>query len=197
MSDPNRERLLELLVKFSYVEGEVTLASGRKSNFYVDCRQTVLRAEGHQYTGRVFLDIIRSQFPTARAVGGVVLGACPIASAVSMQSALDGAPLPAFYLRKEPKGHGMGKLLEGPVAAGTPVVVVEDVVTTGGSTLKAIESARAEGLHVLGVVALVDREENEAAATLSAQLPFFAVFTRTDIMAAGAAASADAARRNS
>lgn len=187
MSDPNRDKLLELLVRFSYVEGEVTLASGKKSNFYVDCRQTVLRAEGHLHTGRVFLDIIRREFPSARAVGGVVLGACPIASAVSMQSAIDGAPLPAFYLRKEPKGHGLGRLLEGPVAPGTPVVVVEDVVTTGGSTLKAIESAQAEGLEVLGVVALVDREENDAAATLSARLPFFAVFTRTDVMAAGAA----------
>ncbi|MBU1242099.1 orotate phosphoribosyltransferase [Myxococcota bacterium] len=191
MSDPNREKLLELLVKYSYVEGEVTLASGKKSNFYVDCRQTVLRAEGHLFTGRVFLDIIRREFPSARAVGGVVLGACPIASAVSLQSAAEGTPLPAFYLRKEPKGHGMGRLLEGPVTQGTPVVVVEDVVTTGGSTLKAIESARSEGLEVVGVVALVDREENEASATLSAQLPFVAVFTRTDIMAAGAA------RRNS
>ena len=186
MSHPNRDKLLELLVKHSYVEGEVTLASGKKSDFYVDCRQTVLRAEGHLHTGRVFLDVIRREFPTAGAVGGVILGACPIASAVSMQSALEGAPLPAFYLRKEPKGHGLGRLLEGPVAAGTPVVVVEDAVTTGGPTLKAIESGRAEGLEVLVVVALVDRQENEAAATLAAQLPFFAIFTRADIMAAGA-----------
>ena len=184
MSESNREKLLELLVRHSYVEGEVTLASGRKSDFYVDCRRTVLLPDGHLYTGRVFLEIIREHFPDALAVGGVVLGAAPIASAVSLTSVLDGGtPLPAFYLRKEPKGHGLGRLLEGPVAPQTPVVVVEDVVTTGGSTLKAIESARAEGLDVRGVVALVDREENDAHAILSAQVPFVAVFTRTDILA--------------
>ncbi len=184
MSNNDRKQLLDLLIRHSYVKGEVTLASGKKSNFYVDCRQTVLRAEGHVAVGRVFHDMITEHFPSAQAVGGVVLGACPIASSVSMQSALAGRPIAAFYLRKEPKGHGMGKLLEGPVAPGTKVVVVEDVVTTGGSTLKAVEGARAEGLEVLGVVALVDREENEAAATLSAQLPFLAVFRKSDILSA-------------
>jgi len=180
-----RDLLLQLLLKHSYVEGEVTLASGKKSDFYIDCRQTVLRSDGHAAVGRVFLEVIRERFPEAEAVGGVVLGACPIASAVSLTSSLDGGkPLNAFYLRKEPKAHGMGKLLEGPVAPGTPVVVVEDVVTTGGSTFKAIDAAQAEGLRVLGVIALVDREENDAAAALRARLPFVSIFTRTDVRAA-------------
>lgn len=180
--ETNKEQLLQLLLQYSYIEGEVTLASGKKSDFYIDCRQTVLRPDGHLAVGRVFLEVIRHHFPEAEAVGGVVLGACPIASAVSLTSALDGGkPLTAFYLRKEPKAHGMGKLLEGPVVPNTPVVVVEDVVTTGGSTFKAIESAKSEGLQVLGVIALVDREENNAAAMLREQLPFVSIFTRTDI----------------
>ena len=106
-----RERLLNLLIEHSYVPGEVTLASGKKSNFYVDCRKTALLAEGHHLIGALFFERVRARHPDATAIGGVVLGACPLASAVSHHSFGTGNPLPAFYLRKESKGHGMGKLL--------------------------------------------------------------------------------------
>jgi len=178
-----KQRLLELLCTHSYVRGQVKLASGRMSDFYVDCRRTALLPEGHHLIGTLMHQLICERFPDAGAVGGVVLGACPLASATSQASFGTSTPLPAFYLRKEAKGHGMGRVLEGPVERGTKVVVLEDVVTTGGSTLQALRSAREEGLEVLGVIALVDREENSGAEQISAQVPFTALFTKTGIRA--------------
>jgi orotate phosphoribosyltransferase len=177
-----KQRLLQLLVKHSYIKGEVILASGKKSNFYIDCRKTALLAEGHHLIGTIFLKLIEKEFPQIEAVGGVVLGACPIASAISHYSFIKGNPIPAFYLRKGSKGHGMGKLLEGPVEKGAKVVIVEDVVTTGGSTLRALESARNEGLDVIGVVALMDRQENQGAEKIEKEVPFHAIFTKTDVI---------------
>jgi orotate phosphoribosyltransferase len=171
-------RLLELLHRFSFEEKEVTLASGQKSNFYVDCRKTILQAQGHYLVGNIFAQLINSEFPDAKAVGGVVLGAAPIASATSLISYSNPeiSSLDAFYLRKEAKGHGNKKLMEGNIAADTPVVIVEDVVTTGGSTIKALKTALNENLKVLGVIALVDREENAGAAKISQQTRFLSLF---------------------
>jgi orotate phosphoribosyltransferase len=177
-----RERLLALLIRLAYEKRKVVLASGRESDFYIDTKQASLTAEGHFLVGRLALAEIRAAFPEAQAVGGMTMGADPIASAVSLTSYLQNAPLPAFYVRKEPKGHGTNQWVEGKkgLPAGARVAIVEDVVTTGGSTLKAVERCRSEGLQVLGVVALVDREEGGRAAVEAAGVQLRALFRRSD-----------------
>ena len=177
-----RGRLLELLTQLAYEKRKVVLASGRESDFYIDTKQASLTAEGHYLVGRLVLDEIRSHFSGAQAVGGMTMGADPIASAVSLTSWVQASPMPAFYVRKEPKGHGTGQWIEGKKGLPSPaqVVVVEDVVTTGGTTLKAIERCRSEGLHVLGVVALVDREEGGREAVEAAGVPMRSLFKRSD-----------------
>src|SRR5947209_18247986 len=154
MSD--RQRLLELLTRLAYEKRKVVLSSGRESDFYIDTKQASLTAEGHFLVGRLVLEEIVEHFGAARAVGGMTMGADPIASAVALTSFLQRPPgIPAFYVRKEPKGHGTAQWLEGKksIPAGAQVAVVEDVVTTGASTIKAVERVRGEGFEVLGVVA--------------------------------------------
>ena len=177
-----RNRLLELLTQLAYEKRKVVLSSGRESDFYIDTKQASLTAEGHYLVGRMVLAEIRAHFPRAQAVGGMTMGADPIASAVSLTSWLQASPLPAFYVRKEPKGHGTNQWVEGKKGLPSPaqVVVVEDVVTTGASTLKAIERCRSEGLHVLGVVALVDREEGGLEAVEKAGVELRSLFRRSD-----------------
>jgi orotate phosphoribosyltransferase len=177
-----RNRLLELLTELAYEKRKVTLSSGKESDFYIDTKQASLTAEGHYLVGRLVLAEIRAHFAGAQAVGGMTMGADPIASAVSLTSWLQASPLPAFYVRKDPKGHGTNQWLEGKKGLPVPaqVVVVEDVVTTGGSTLKAIERCRVEGLHVLGVVALVDREEGGREAVEKAGVELRSLFRRSD-----------------
>ena len=177
-----RNRLLELLTELAYEKRKVTLSSGKESDFYIDTKQASLTAEGHYLVGRLVLAEIRAHFAGAQAVGGMTMGADPIASAVSLTSWLQASPLPAFYVRKEPKGHGTNQWLEGKKGLPVPaqVVVVEDVVTTGASTLKAIERCRVEGLHVLGVVALVDREEGGREAVEKAGVDLRSLFRRSD-----------------
>jgi len=177
-----RNRLLELLTELAYEKRKVTLSSGKESDFYIDTKQASLTAEGHYLVGRLVLAEIRAHFAGAQAVGGMTMGADPIASAVSLTSWLQASPLPAFYVRKEPKGHGTNQWLEGKKGLPVPaqVVVVEDVVTTGASTLKAIERCRVEGLHVLGVVALVDREEGGREAVEEAGVELRSLFRRSD-----------------
>jgi orotate phosphoribosyltransferase len=179
-----RSRLLELLRALSFQEREVTLSSGLKSNFYIDCKQVTLDAEGHFLIGQLFRAVIEAIAPQARGVGGLTLGADPLASAVATMSFLAGRPLHAFIVRKEPKGHGTGQWLEQPgrLDPGAPVVIVEDVVTTGASTLRAIERARGAGFDVVHVVALVDRLEGGRAA-VEAHAPLTTLFTRKDFLA--------------
>lgn len=178
-----RDRLLALLRRDAFAERQVTLASGRTSNFYIDCKQVSLTAEGHFLIGQLMRATIDEVAPSARAVGGLTLGADPLVSAVSLMSFLAARPLHGFLVRKEPKGHGTGQWLEGASAlpAGTPVVVLEDVVTTGGSTLKAIERSRLAGLEVVHVVALVDRLEGGREA-IEAEAPLSALFSRKDFL---------------
>ena len=177
-----RQRLLQLLSELAYEKRTVTLSSGKESDFYIDTKQATLTAEGHYLVGRLVLAEIRSHFPGAQAVGGMTMGADPIASAVSLTSWLQASPLPAFYVRKEPKAHGTEQWIEGKKGLPSPaqVAVVEDVVTTGASTLKAIERCRREGLHVLGVVALVDRQEGGKEAVEAAGVALRALFLRSD-----------------
>ena len=179
-----RERLLELLRALSFQEREVTLASGLRSNFYIDCRRVSLDAEGHFLIGQLFRAVIEAVAPQARAVGGMTLGADPLVSATSVMSFLAGRPLDGFLVRKEAKGHGTGQYLEtgGRIAPGTAAVIVEDTVTTGGSLLKAVERARVAGLHVVHALAIVDRLEGGREA-IEATLPLTALFTRKDFLA--------------
>jgi len=177
-----RQRLLELLIRLAYEKRKVVLSSGRESDFYIDTKQASLSAEGHYLIGRLVLAEIRASFPEAQAAGGITMGADPIASAVSLTSFLQPPAMPAFYVRKEPKAHGTTQWIEGKkgLPARACVAVVEDVVTTGASTLKAVERCRAEGLSVLGVVALVDREEGGRQAVEAAGVPLRALFRRSD-----------------
>ncbi|HTN50873.1 MAG TPA: orotate phosphoribosyltransferase [Anaeromyxobacter sp.] len=182
--EADRARLLELLRALSFERRKVVLASGRESDFYVDCKRTALTAEGHALVGRLLFDRVRRIEPLPRGVGGLTLGADPIASAVALTSFLEGRPVDAFIVRKEPKGHGTGQWIEGrkTIPDGSRVVVIEDVVTTGGSALKAIERCRAEGLEPIACLALVDRLEGGREAIEAAGVPLQALFTRTDFL---------------
>jgi orotate phosphoribosyltransferase len=179
--EANRQRLLALLARLSYEEREVTLASGQKSNFYIDCKQSVLTAEGHFLVGSLFCRVLAERAPEVEAIGGVTMGADPLASAVSTMSFIAGAPLPAFYVRKESKGHGTAAWIEGTksLRPGMPVAILEDVVTTGGSALKAIARVREHGLKVAIILGLVDREEGGREA-LEKEAPLVTLFRRSD-----------------
>ena len=180
----DRQRLLELLTERSFERRKVVLSSGQESDFYIDCKRTALLAEGHYLVGRLLLQAVRQKAPEAVAVGGLTLGADPLASAVSLTSFLEGTPLHAFLVRKEPKGHGTGQWIEGlkALGPGARVAILEDVVTTGASTLKAIERARAEGLTVLGAFALVDRLEGGREAVEATGQRLFSLYTRKDFI---------------
>ncbi len=164
MTDTPLSTLIALLATRSAKRGDFVLASGRRSSLYVDCRLTTMSPDGQMLIGRAGLAALRDSGWPVDSIGGLTLGADPIAYAIAHASALaaergDGAMVRAFTVRKEAKQHGTGKLIEGPFVAGDRVVVVEDVITTGGSALKAVEAVRAAGGTVLGVLALVDREE--------------------------------------
>ncbi len=161
-----REEILELVYKKAYQRRWVRLASGRVSDFYVDCRQVTLLAEGVYKLARYILDFIRREKLSVKAVGGPVMGAVPLAAAVSLLSYRDFLRDPSFcfldtfFIRSEPKGHGTGKQVEGPVLGeGTPVLVLDDVLTTGGSVLKAIGILQETGCLVKKVLVIVDRQE--------------------------------------
>lgn len=182
MSSP-RERLVELLRERSFERKKVILASGRESDFFIDCKQTVLTAEGHALVGELMFGALDA-FPGCEAVAGVELGGCPLASAVSLVSFQHGRPLPALYVRKEVKDHGSKRLVEGDraIVPGMGVVILEDVITTGGSTLKASEKLRSLGIRVVGVVALVDRLEGGAEAIRDAGIPLVSICNRKDFL---------------
>lgn len=181
--DRQRARLLELLKRLAYEQREVVLASGQKSNFYIDCKQAVLGAEGHFLVGWLLGRVIQDQAPEVEAIGGLTMGADPLASATATMSYLAGRPLQAFYVRKEAKGHGTGQWLEGAksLRSGMSVAILEDVVTTGGSALKAIARAREFGLQVALIIGLVDREEG-GRETLEREAPLVTLFRRRDFV---------------
>jgi orotate phosphoribosyltransferase len=186
VASPSRVRLLELLRTLAFARRRVVLASGRESDFFIDCKQAVLTAEGHALVGEVLLDALPSLGPCV-AVAGVELGGCPLASAVALTSYLRGAPIDAVYVRKDAKDHGSRRLLEGNgrLPDGAPVALVEDVVTTGGSTLSASAKLTQAGYTVVGTVALVDRLEGGREAIEAQGLKLVAVFTRDDFIPPG------------
>ena len=178
-----RARLLELLTELSFEEREVTLSSGRKSNFYIDCKQVSLHSEGSFLIGQLFRALMAELEPGATAIGGMSIGGDPLATATSLISFVSGEPVHAYYVRKEPKGHGTNAYIEGRpnIADGAAVVIAEDVVTTGASTIKAIERSRDAGLDVRRVLALVDRDEG-GRDEVEKHCPLTPLFTRKDFL---------------
>jgi len=174
-----REQLLELLLEKSFKLGNFTLASGRKSDYYIDGRITSLHPDGAYYIGSLFLD--RCVKFKADAVGGLTLGADPIVGAIVALSHSSSRPLRGFIVRKKQKDHGTGKLLEGDVREGDTVVIVEDVVTTGGSAMQAVEAAHAAGAHVAAILAVVDREEGGAQTFAKEGITFHSLFTASEL----------------
>ncbi len=177
-----RAQLLELIIDVSFERKEVTLASGRKSNFYLDLRQTLMRPRGVALAGRLVLDLLSRGTPV-QAVGGMAVGAVPLVSAVLGSAARTPGheDMLGFFVRKEAKKHGMGKQVEGGFAEGQVVALVEDTTTTGGSTLDAVEIVKAAGGKVARVICLVDRGEGAAEAFAERGLTLEPVFGRADL----------------
>ena len=182
-----RDALLSLqilLAKRSARRGEFTLASGRTSSLYIDARLTTMSPDGLVLIGPLGLRALRDESWEVDAVGGLTLGADPISYAISYASALEGSsPVRAFTVRKETKVHGTGKLIEGPFRTHDKVVVIEDVITTGGSALRAAEAIRDAGGDVVGVLALVDREEGGREALESTGLKVRSLTRAREILA--------------
>ncbi len=179
----HRQFLKDLLRRKSLFRGHFTLASGRTSDYYLDCRLTTLDPEGAVLTGYTILELLSERGIHSDAIGGLTLGADPIVTAVAAISFLEKKPLPAFIVRKETKAHGTQKRIEGiNEKAISKVVIVDDVCTTGESTFEAIRAAEAAGLQVVAVVSLVDREEG-GSERLRERYPYFAVFTAKELLA--------------
>ena len=158
----DRDRLKALLRERSLMFGDFTLASGQKSTFYFDSKRTTLHAEGALLTAHEFLHVLDREGLEPSAIGGMTLGADPIVCPIAAVSAQLGRPVDAFIVRKEAKEHGTARPIEGMLDEGAEVVVIDDVVTTGGSTVRAIEAVEAAGHRVIGVLCLVDREQGGA-----------------------------------
>src|ERR1035437_7577159 len=178
--DSARQKLLSTLAHKSFRLGEFKLSSGGTSDYYIDCRTTTLDAKGSRLAGEVFLEEIRQRGWKPRAIGGLTMGADPIVVAVSVVSGeLDG-----FLLRKAEKQHGTGQRIEGFREKGARVVIVDDVCTTGASTVQAIEAAREVGFEVVGVMCLVEREEAKGRPNVekaAGAVPFVSIFTANDV----------------
>ncbi len=175
-----RQELLEMLAHKSFRLGEFQLSSGGTSDYYIDCRATTLDARGAQLVGEVFLDEIREQGWEADAIGGLTMGADPIVVAVAVTS----GTVHGFLVRKAEKQHGTGQRIEGFREKGAQVVIVDDVCTTGSSTVQAIEAAREHGFEVVGVMCLVERQDAHGRPSVekaAAPANFIAIFTANDV----------------
>ncbi len=184
----HQEQLLHLLARISFKLGSFTLSSGATSDYYIDCRITTLHAEGARLTGLALLDLLDAHGLHPQAVGGLTMGADPVVSAVSIASAArvgtHGRLIHGFLVRKGEKAHGMRRRIEGFFEPGAPVVIVDDVCTTGASTLEALGVARDAGLNILGAVCLVERQEADGRPAVEQALggaPFLSLFTAGDV----------------
>jgi len=187
-----RSALLSLLALTSFKLGNFTLSSGATSDYYIDCRTTTLHAEGGRLTGLAILDLLQKHHLHPHAVGGLTMGADPIVSNVATASAYHALTTPearlihGFLVRKAEKTHGTGRRIEGFFEKDAPVLIVDDVCTTGGSTITAIEAARDAGMRVVGVVCLVERQEangRPAVEEAANGAPFYSLFTANDVRA--------------
>jgi orotate phosphoribosyltransferase len=179
------DRLLELLRTRAFARREVTLSSGQKSDWFIDCKQAVLCSEGHALVGARMFERLQEFGVLPAAVAGVALGGCSLASAVASYSFSQRKPIDAIYVRKKSKEHGSQRLIEGDdhLPERARVCVLEDVITTGSSTARAIETLRARPFDVVGVVALVDRQEAEGAERIRALgVPVLSLYRRADFM---------------
>lgn len=184
-----RRRLAQLLLEKSYREGEIVLSSGKKSDYYFDCRQTALHPEGGFLIGKLLFELLKDA--DIKGIGGMTLGADPLVSCVSVVSFLESTqgrsriePLPGFLVRKEAKGHGTGKYIEGLAnfSKGDRVALLEDVVTTGGTLLKVCERVKEAGLVVDSIYCILDREEGGKEACNNAGYELYPVFTKSDLL---------------
>lgn len=172
---------MQLLASRSARRGTFTLASGRVSDFYVDCRLTTMSPDGLVLVGPLAYAMILASGWGVDSVGGLTMGADPVSYAIAYASAQAGTPVRCFAVRKEAKGHGMGKRIEGSFRAGDRVIVIEDSMTTGGSALNAAAAIRAEGGDAIGALTLVDREEGAREALLAAGIPLLAFTTAAEL----------------
>ena len=179
----DRERLLQLLARESAKRGDFVLASGRRSTLYIDARLTTMSPIGLSVIGPLALTTLQQSGWKVDAVGGLTLGADPISYAISYASAQLPTPIRAFTVRKEAKTHGTGRLIEGPFCRGDAVAVIEDVITTGGSALRAVDAVRRAGGVVSGVLALVDREEGGRETLVETGLEVLSLATASEIIA--------------
>jgi orotate phosphoribosyltransferase len=179
-----KQQLKELLLTKSYRRGSFTLSSGKRSDFYIDGKQTTLSAEGAYLCGKLLFELIRQHPEPIVAVGGMTLGADPLVTAVSLVSYLEKNPIPAFIVRKEPKKHGTEDYMEGcsNIPLGATVALVEDVVTTGGTLLTVIDRVQAQGYRVGLVTTIVDRQEGGAETLARRGFPLQAIFTREELL---------------
>ncbi|MDJ0799427.1 MAG: orotate phosphoribosyltransferase [Calothrix sp. MO_167.B12] len=174
-----RHKLLDLFCQLAYQEGDFVLSSGQRSSYYINGKQVTLHPQGALAIGRLLLSLLPIDI---QAVAGLTLGADPIVSAVSVVSALENRPIPALIIRKEAKGHGTKAYIEGPsLPAGAKIVVLEDVVTTGQSAMKAVNRLRDAGYAVSSVISLIDRQQGGAEFYQSQGLNFSAVFNIEEI----------------
>ncbi|MEE3368829.1 MAG: orotate phosphoribosyltransferase [Planctomycetota bacterium] len=174
----DKEALIELIRAQGLEFGDFTLASGKKASYYLDCRKVTLDARGARLIGEGILELLGESMPNA--VGGMAIGADPITAAVITLAGLREIELKGFIVRKEAKQHGKGRAVEGPVTPGDRVVIVEDVVTTGGSSLKAIDQVEEFGLQVERVIAIIDRLEGGAEAFQQRGIPLTTLLTVRD-----------------
>lgn len=174
----DRDQLMSLVREKALQFGDFTLASGKKATYYLDCRKLTLDSRGINQVAAGILDLISDDMPAA--VGGMAIGADPITAGVITIAGQQNKPLKGFIVRKESKQHGAGRMVEGPVEPGDSAIILEDVVTTGGSSLKAIEHAEAFGLKIQGVVAIIDRLEGGGEAFSQAGYPLRTLLTIRD-----------------
>lgn len=178
----SRKELREIICAKSVRTGDFTLSSGQKSSYYLDCRRTTMDPKGALLIARLMLETIRQQRIEAEAIGGLTLGADPIVASVAVVSGLEGMPIQAFIVRKESKGHGMQRFIEGfDGPAGSKVIIVDDVCTTGDSILRASERAEEAGYQVVAAFCVVDREEG-GSDTIRKKYPFHALFTAKELL---------------
>jgi orotate phosphoribosyltransferase len=191
LSDFAAERagLLSLVARLSFQFGDFTLAAGQKSDYYIDCRKTTLDAEGGRLSGLLLAALLRERMPGVQAIGGLTMGADPVVANTATASAWwrleheDAPLLHGFLVRKQQKVHGTGQQIEGFVREGIQVAIVDDVCTTGGSTLTAIHAARAAGMQVAAVLCLVDREQGgrQAIEEVIGNAPFISLYTQNEV----------------
>ena len=194
MTTTHRQSLLTLLARTSFKLGQFTLSSGATSDYYIDCRTTTLHAEGGRLTGLAILDLVHHHKLKPAAIGGLTMGADPIVSNVASASAWHTQKVPGaalihgFLVRKAEKAHGTGRRIEGFFEEGAPVVIVDDVCTTGASTITAIQAAKEAGMNVIAAICLVEREEAKgrpaveaAVAAANPDAPFLSLFTANDV----------------